>query len=154
MGPRPDGRGTLCRGAGCPILGLLQWGRDRMAAERRKLLAVFGQQFEASMGPRPDGRGTRPADDHAQIDIRRFNGAATGWPRNDFGARAASLASFRFNGAATGWPRNAGRPWGRAAPDASFNGAATGWPRNVVGRQAKLAIGALQWGRDRMAAER
>ena len=131
------------------------------------------------MGPRPDGRGTcaPPPDDHNQV--RGFNGAATGWPRNaacGTTKKRASLASMGprpdgrgtrhgpgtaasrgqgFNGAATGWPRNAINLPFSTRYSRCFNGAATGWPRNastVV--PAASAAASLQWGRDRMAAER
>ena len=58
MGPRPDGRGTgFERRYGPDWKERLQWGRDRMAAERR----IDEMRAEAKAG---------------------FNGAATGWPRN------------------------------------------------------------------------
>ena len=39
----------------------LQWGRDRMAAERLYEGGRRRVHTVASMGPRPDGRGTTPA---------------------------------------------------------------------------------------------
>ena len=82
MGPRPDGRGTFRQAEGQRHIAGLQWGRDRMAAERRS---------------------TRPACPSTAC----FNGAATGWPRNALRI-SFRLSLFRsFNGAATGWPRNA-----------------------------------------------
>ena len=67
--------------------------------------------------------------------------------------RAAATKSF--NGAATGWPRNGGGLLIISPADRCFNGAATGWPRNVNRRRpSRESIDELQWGRDRMAAER
>ena len=106
MGPRPDGRGTLTLAAIMKKESLLQWGRDRMAAERA--------------APPPPVRARR-----------RFNGAATGWPRNVVVMVHQSFAHIGFNGAATGWPRNGNMPLSMAiAVLTGFNGAATGWPRN------------------------
>ena len=60
MGPRPDGRGTNPSSVKpLTISYRLQWGRDRMAAERRATGEVGSGLRDASMGPRPDGRGTR-----------------------------------------------------------------------------------------------
>ena len=84
-----------------------------------------------------------------------FNGAATGWPRNALGSCAMRGVVPSFNGAATGWPRNALTNWLSSLVRNGFNGAATGWPRNVVSRSLPFAnCHKLQWGRDRMAAER
>ena len=131
MGPRPDGRGTVVPRSGVNALGKLQWGRDRMAAER-------------------------PSRSIAISDKTCFNGAATGWPRNAACKTERAERSQSFNGAATGWPRNAWRlaVWA-AAGRICFNGAATGWPRNGPGALAlRCLLYVLQWGRDRMAAER
>ena len=58
MGPRPDGRGTSDAGNASKRVPLLQWGRDRMAAERRPRVRIDSSRLIS------------------------FNGAATGWPRN------------------------------------------------------------------------
>ena len=178
MGPRPDGRGTyiseysLVQNSGLqwgrdrmaaerPAMfpeklpaWLLQWGRDRMAAERCFWARLAQAAPQASMGPRPDGRGTPPAARARDRDELCFNGAATGWPRNASGTVLPSESTTGFNGAATGWPRNAAWPRPARSAATSFNGAATGWPRNVGAVCVVRALAALQWGRDRMAAER
>ena len=129
MGPRPDGRGTRRAQKWGRSTIWLQWGRDRMAAERCR--ACPGRRTTCS-----------------------FNGAATGWPRNGSCAAWAGGPARRFNGAATGWPRNAPRPTSASTKSDCFNGAATGWPRNAASCTALWRRGSLQWGRDRMAAER
>ena len=68
MGPRPDGRGTLrLNTLGMAAAAELQWGRDRMAAERGR--APVRKRW-----------------------VLRFNGAATGWPRNGL-ARTSLLVT-------------------------------------------------------------
>ena len=130
------------------------------------------------MGPRPDGRGTLVARCSALCRILRFNGAATGWPRNaldEAGLLCGVAASMgpRPDGRGTGGRRRLlnvalSLQWGRDRMAAErrrrqalpahgwgFNGAATGWPRNGIGgNSSPLALNELQWGRDRMAAER
>ena len=64
MGPRPDGRGTVRAGRRQVAGTRLQWGRDRMAAERVR-------------------------HDPQTAGMAGFNGAATGWPRNDSGGFAS-----------------------------------------------------------------
>ena len=60
-----------------------------------------------------------------------------------------------FNGAATGWPRNVVTDNEYGSGVGCFNGAATGWPRNARGSLRPVSgVRRLQWGRDRMAAER
>ena len=150
MRPRPDGRGTYGTPYYSDALDNLQWGRDRMAAERR-----------------PARRPSRPTNS--------FNGAATGWPRNGGGGgdgaavnplqwgrdrmaaeRLSRLttchASTSFNGAATGWPRNARCRRSCRRHDPGFNGAATGWPRNghrlvECGAEAHASMGPRPDGR-------
>ena len=84
----------------------------------------------------------------------RFNGAATGWPRKDASVRTVRPTWTCFNGAATGWPRKA-----VCDPCSLCGRMALQWGRDRMaaegggrGDEAKLK-GALQWGRDRMAAE-
>ena len=161
------------------VIGRLQWGRDRMAAERLEWHEVGVDVGHASMGPRPDGRGTRTR----RSSVRRpsptgFNGAATGWPRNGRQRTGALSCRYCFNGAATGWPRNDGnRNEGDNQHHASMgprpDGRGTRGPQGPVGAGGHASMGprpdgrgtgrhramaaeraGLQWGRDRMAAER
>ena len=202
MGPRPDGRGTSAAHPTDLRLGTLQWGRDRMAAERRParpsqtspasfngaatgwprnvviaavaILVVVRLQWgrdrmaaerlicslHVSLRPSLQWGRDRMAAERSpravpQFGAGRFNGAATGWPRNARGPSAGAPPRICFNGAATGWPRNATSTPGATTCMTRFNGAATGWPRNVLHRHPRRAVGrGLQWGRDRMAAER
>ena len=129
MGPRPDGRGTRARRQGPP------------------------PPQTASMGPRPDGRGTIKK---CMLHRRRlsFNGAATGWPRN---VRADLWVGDPL-GASMG-PRPDGRGTSGARARSQFAGPASMGPRpdgrgtHVFG-QFSPSDSRLQWGRDRMAAER
>ena len=60
MGPRPSGRGTLHAGWEETLRNLRrQWGRGRVAAERRKA-------------------------SETSVDVPSVNGAAAEWPRNDY----------------------------------------------------------------------
>ena len=155
MGPRPDGRGTRSR-------------------ERAYSTPWPGFNGAATGWPR-----NAPPLRASRSESSGFNGAATGWPRNVGKSCRGACHADSFNGAATGWPRNGQvqnvahpvhlasmgpRPDGRGtsstlarapATRTSFNGAATGWPRNGLRGAYEVARGAsLQWGRDRMAAER
>ena len=85
------------------------------------------------MGPRPDGRGTLIVWHVALTTDGSFNGAATGWPRNESARCRASPARWRLQ-----WGRDrmaAERLYksGAICVLECFNGAATGWPRNVTG---------------------
>ena len=156
----------------------LQWGRDRMAAERTALAELMADYAELQWGrDRMAAERCRRAP-MMIVDVR-FNGAATGWPRNvergcplcrivaaSMGPRPDGRGTCAhcgapmpeitgFNGAATGWPRNARPQIQRRNSLGGFNGAATGWPRNGgSGAPPTTAPPSLQWGRDRMAAER
>ena len=178
MGPRPDGRGTLSMSFCMGSLLHLQWGRDRMAAERASKVNRSRGHVAPSMGPRPDGRGTTSRARGRRVPNPTFNGAATGWPRNVAPKRWPNSGASSFNGAATGWPRN-GRPslrtptaycslqWGRDRMAAERGGRAGAWPWPAAsmgprpdGRgtldlcRRNCGFELLQWGRDRMAAER
>ena len=177
MGPRPDGRGRSVRSVLSPNHSLLQWGRDRMAAEGLTTCATptlsvalqWGRDRMAAEGCRLCRRQRVPAS---------FNGAATGWPRKvgralavhqaflelqwgrdrmaaEGGKRSRPVRSCSgFNGAATGWPQKAGHE----QPDMRVRRVASMGPRpDGRGRLDDLGVnvevGRLQWGRDRMAAE-
>ena len=153
MGPRPDGRGRP--------------GSRRITVARTSSFngAAAGWPRKAFANGRRRRRG------------RSFNGAAAGWPRKaDFsgnGQRACLMLQWGrgrmaaegykergeekldwgFNGAAAGWPRKDGRRHVLRDLKPSFNGAAAGWPRKGAVEVVRLALGGLQWGRGRMAAE-
>ena len=152
MGPRPDGRGTQGAVRRDHSVCLLQWGRDRMAAERALEFAQ-GTGCDASMGPRPDGRGT------SVRALTSTPSALLQWGRDRMAAErfdpfTANADNVRFNGAATGWPRNAmaGRVWIQGRP-ASMGPRPDG-RGTAPAPAAPSAPSMLQWGRDRMAAER
>src|SRR5260370_1146380 len=57
MGPRAAARGNLNRGAYRAPAWLLQWGREQLLAEIRKIEAAGRALTSASMGPRAAARG-------------------------------------------------------------------------------------------------
>ena len=155
MGPRPDGRGTLIDLIFSSHSTLLQWGRDRMGAERGA-----GGRYDlgvgrASMGPRPDGRGTDRGSTSQQHPANCFNGAATGWPRNEdilVVLARALLASMGPRPDGRGTQCRPARP-GHRRP-ASMGPRPDGRGTHVRGARSCCRVLLLQWGRDRMAAER
>ena len=137
MGPRPDGRGTVIRLPPLDSIIWLQWGRDRMAAERE--LALFGLNAHgvASMGPRPDGRGTTSM---ASVIMRRS--FASMGPRPDGRGTGRPVQCRRQSRSASMGPRPDGRGTGCIydlpfSAYIGFNGAATGWPRNAAATTAR-----------------
>ena len=91
--------------AGRRVIGSLQWGRDRMAAEGDPAVHAIDGDISPSMGPRPDGRGRPGRRQRQPARLHAFNGAATGWPRKGPACVPMRSAPTTFNGAATGWPR-------------------------------------------------
>ena len=202
MGPRPDGRGRMLGWSGCPcsacgfngaaagwprkvavgvmaaFIGMLQWGRGRMAAEglqairetaaARKLQWGRGRMAAEGHGGGPLGnpmrllqwgRGRMAAEGRTlrwgrRPPCPRFNGAAAGWPRKDCPAQPGLCAQVASMGPRPdGRGRRAGGP-GQPLTSNGFNGAAAGWPRKGIRRINALdPIFRLQWGRGRMAAE-
>ena len=153
MGPRPDGRGTGFESAKNYARIKLQWGRDRMAAERSQ--GPLDQEVPDVLQWGRDRMAAERSDRTTALSWQaRFNGAATGWPRNDCsqGARVprrrASMGP-RPDGRGTCpwcvWSRPYRRlQWGRDRMAAE---------RMLTPMKAVISI-MLQWGRDRMAAER
>jgi hypothetical protein len=88
MGPRPYGRGNTARGAVQAYQCRLQWGRDLMAAETLSCVPVHG-------------------------GVNGFNGAATLWPRKQYGPGALVNQAFRgFRASASVFCRFiAAQPW-------------------------------------------
>ena len=178
MGPRPDGRGR----PDILILHIsndvLQWGRDRMAAEGDVAVSTRLAAADPSMGPRPDGRG-RPWAKCRNCSVWTFNGAATGWPRKARWAAARSWSAPRlqwgrdrmaaegslaaFTSSASCLPSMGPRPDGRGrifmAVAGSVQDSSLQWGRDRMaaegrrGAEPAVSVASLQWGRDRMAAE-
>ncbi len=77
MGPRLVSRGKLPNTRSYGRAKRLQWGRDLLVAERRKVDLALGDILGASMGPRLVSRGKHKLDHCIACFWVRFNGAAT-----------------------------------------------------------------------------
>ncbi len=154
MGPQPNGCGKFNRPSNIkPAITRLQWGRSRMAAERRLLACRRGERHRASMGPQPNGCGKAS---HRPGSRRAAGCASMGpqpngcgkpraarwghstvqlqWGRSRMAAERRALRALLkncecFNGAAAEWLRKGARPASPSRSQTRFNGAAAEWLR-------------------------